>query len=194
MCTGSTADSGPPRRASSPMNGGDFFGWDVAADGDRIGVGVPFHDSDFACSPPDPDCDSGSVRTYVWTGTDWQFESELTALDGAKRDQFGFAVSLSGDSVLVGSVADDDACPPCPVPDPDCCNSGSAYVFTAGMGLEFIRGDANGDGLFNGLTDGLWILNHQFSGGPPPADPYPSCGMDPDPASSLGCDGPVACP
>ena len=49
--------------------------------------------------------------------------------------------------------------------------------------------DADGDGLFNGLLDGLRILNHQFIPGtaPPPA-PGLECGVDPDPASSLGCD------
>jgi hypothetical protein len=53
--------------------------------------------------------------------------------------------------------------------------------------------DADGSGLFNGLVDALYVLAHQFQGGPPPAAPYPDCGPDPDPTSSLGC-GPNACP
>ena len=53
--------------------------------------------------------------------------------------------------------------------------------------------DADSDGSFNGLADGLWLLNHQFLGGPPPAAPYPSCGSDPEPATSLGC-AVSACP
>ena len=32
----------------------------------------------------------------------------------------------------------------------------------------FIRGDADANGLFNGLEDALYILANQFSGGPPP--------------------------
>jgi len=87
---------------------------------------------------------------------------------------------------------------------------------------EFIRGDSDGNGIFNALADGLHLLNfgflggppppcleaadadgdavqsalvdalyiltHGFAGGPPPGAPYPSCGSDPDPANSLGCD------
>lgn len=54
--------------------------------------------------------------------------------------------------------------------------------------------DADGDGVFNGLADGLHILNHQFNGGPPPAAPYPSCGPDPEPTTTITCLVPTACP
>ena len=37
------------------------------------------------------------------------------------------------------------------------------------------------------------LLAHQFQGGPPPGAPYPDCGPDSDPTSSLVC-GPNACP
>ena len=53
--------------------------------------------------------------------------------------------------------------------------------------------DADGDGIQNALADALYILTHGFLGGPPPPAPYPSCGSDPDPATSLGCDL-SACP
>ena len=54
--------------------------------------------------------------------------------------------------------------------------------------------DADGDGSLTGLVDGLYILNEQFVlGSPPPPPPYPDCGADPDPASSLGCQ-PNGCP
>ena len=33
---------------------------------------------------------------------------------------------------------------------------------------QFIRGDADGDGIFNGLNDALNILTFQFAGGSPP--------------------------
>ncbi|MCZ6618265.1 MAG: hypothetical protein O7E57_09035, partial [Gammaproteobacteria bacterium] len=33
---------------------------------------------------------------------------------------------------------------------------------------DFVRGDASGDGVFNGLTDALFILAFQFQGGPAP--------------------------
>ncbi len=34
---------------------------------------------------------------------------------------------------------------------------------------DFIRGDASGDGVFNGLSDAIVMLSFQFSGGPAPA-------------------------
>jgi len=46
-------------------------------------------------------------------------EAKLTAGDAAAEDYFGYAVSISGDSVVVGAVGDDDAG----------THSGSAYVF-----------------------------------------------------------------
>ena len=47
--------------------------------------------------------------------------------------------------------------------------------------------DADDDGSFNGLVDGLRLLNFQFvPGSPPPADPFPDCGLDG--GQDLGCD------
>ena len=45
--------------------------------------------------------------------------AKLTASDGAASDFFGFSVSISGDTALVGAHGDDD----------NGSNSGSAYVF-----------------------------------------------------------------
>ena len=46
-------------------------------------------------------------------------QAKLTASDGADFDQFGFSVSVSGDTAVVGASGDDD----------DGIDSGSAYVF-----------------------------------------------------------------
>ena len=54
--------------------------------------------------------------------------------------------------------------------------------------------DSDGDGVLNGLNDALYTLTHQFQSGPPPPAPYPACGVDPDPSTSVGCDiPPMAC-
>ena len=50
-----------------------------------------------------------------------------------------------------------------------------------------VAADSDGDEILNGLVDALYLLAHQFGGGPPPPAPYPNCGPDPDPATSLGC-------
>ncbi len=48
--------------------------------------------------------------------------------------------------------------------------------------------DTDGNGIYQGLVDAVYGLQHQFLSGPPPPAPYPDCGADPDPGSSLGCD------
>ena len=62
---------------------------------------------------------SGSAYVFRWDGTTWAQEAKLTAADAAAGDQFGYSVSISGDTALVGAYGDDDAG----------SSSGSAYVF-----------------------------------------------------------------
>ena len=47
---------------------------------------------------------------------------------------------------------------------PTCTNGvvAAAQLCMVDVLLEFVRGDCNGDGIFNGLTDGLKALNFQF--------------------------------
>jgi hypothetical protein len=52
------------------------------------------------------------------------FETQITAHDAAAGDQFGFAVSVGGDTVIVGAPFDDDAG----------SASGGAYVFQRDAG------------------------------------------------------------
>ncbi|MEM7164579.1 MAG: hypothetical protein AAF581_03905 [Planctomycetota bacterium] len=52
--------------------------------------------------------------------------------------------------------------------------------------------DSNDDSAVN-LVDPVHTLNYLFAMGPAPGSPFPGCGLDGDPASSLGCD-PAACP
>ena len=47
--------------------------------------------------------------------------------------------------------------------------------------------DIDGDGSFSGLLEAVYLLTHVFAMGPPPPQPYPECGPDPAPATSLGC-------
>ena len=53
--------------------------------------------------------------------------------------------------------------------------------------------DANSDRTVD-LTDVVYTLNHLFLGGPPPREPYPGCGVNPEPDGldcrlSAACDG-----
>jgi len=71
---------------------------------------------------------------YVFTRTAnkptvWGQVEKLTASDATAGDLFGAAVSVSGDTAVIGAPLDDDACPS----DPN-CDSGSAYVFERNHG------------------------------------------------------------
>ena len=60
--------------------------------------------------------DQGSAYVFVRNGATWTQQARLFAPDGASNDRFGFAVSIDGDTALIGSPIDDTS-------------KGSAYVF-----------------------------------------------------------------
>ena len=90
----------------------DNFGHSVLVSGSTIVVGA------FA----DDDAGSSSVSAYVFeknaTGA-WAQAAKLVADDAAAGDNFGWSVSVSGSTIVVGALGDDDAG----------SNSGSAYVW-----------------------------------------------------------------
>jgi hypothetical protein len=76
-----------------------------------------------------PPAESSSGSAYIFGrdqgGADaWGQVAKLTASDGASGDEFGISVSISGDTVVVGSPNDDD----------NGRSSGSAYVFGRDQG------------------------------------------------------------
>ena len=47
--------------------------------------------------------DSGAAYVFVRDGTTWTQQAKLTASDGAEGDVFGFSVSVSGDTAVIGA-------------------------------------------------------------------------------------------
>ncbi len=94
-----------------------FYGRAVAIDGDTAAVGTTGDDE--ACGGGGM-CNAGAVYIYVRSGASWIQQAKIFADDGASSDSFGFSLSLSGNTLLVGSVNDDDMGG----------QSGSAYVYT----------------------------------------------------------------
>ena len=86
---------------------GDLFGT-VAVSGDVALVGAKGADNN-----------SGVAYVYRYDGSAWVEEQMLLASDGVAGDNFGGAVSVSGDVAAIGADRDGDNGP----------NSGSAYVF-----------------------------------------------------------------
>jgi hypothetical protein len=93
---------------------GDLFGVRSAVYGDTALIGARFTD--------DSGDDSGSAYVFTRSGAVWSQQAKLTAADGAAGDDFGYSVSISGDSALVGAQSDDN--------NINGVDSGSAYLFT----------------------------------------------------------------
>ena len=91
----------------------DRFGRSVSVSGNTIVIGAEY-DNDNGVS-------SGSAYVFVREGASWSEQQKLTASDGAAADFFGYSVSVSGDTIVVGAAYDDD----------NGQNSGSAYVYNA---------------------------------------------------------------
>ncbi|MFI4852668.1 MAG: hypothetical protein ACIAZJ_26450, partial [Gimesia chilikensis] len=123
----------------------DLTGQAVAVDGDWMVVGAPEADTSQGV-------DSGAVYIYVRndantpgneTDDTWDFHSTLLtpSLSNPEYDNFGTAVDIDGDLIIVGSPFATDGDSP-----------SSAYIFT--------RMDS---GTFNDLTDDVWSFTTTLS-------------------------------
>jgi FG-GAP repeat protein len=81
---------------ASDATANDFFGYSVAISGETIVVGAPI-------DTVGANVQQGSAYVFVRSGASWSQQQKLTAVDGAASDWFGFAVSISGDTVAVGA-------------------------------------------------------------------------------------------
>ena len=86
----------------------DFFGKSVSLSGETLLVGA------YGAGV------GGAAYVFVRSGTVWTEQQKLVASDAAPGDGFGFSVSVSGDTALVGAIFDDTAAG---------ADAGSAYVF-----------------------------------------------------------------
>ncbi len=89
----------------------DRFGCSVAIDGDRIVVGAREKDG--------IGTNSGGTYVFRYNGSQWVEEAILQASDMASLDEFGSAVDIDGNTIMVGAQKD-------PV---NIWNSGSVYVY-----------------------------------------------------------------
>ena len=90
----------------------DHFGASVAIDGTTAVIGA--FGSDNAGE------NSGAAYIFTSDGNNWTQQAKLTSDDAITEDLFGFCVSVSGDTAIVGAYQNDAAGP----------NSGAAYVFS----------------------------------------------------------------
>lgn len=97
-----------PLAVTTGQSKDDWFGAAVATDGQIVAVGAPKFDTSFI--------DDGAVYVYRFSlTTGWSLEQKVTAPDPGTGDQFGAAVAIVGNALLIGAPGDD--------------GKGSAYVF-----------------------------------------------------------------
>ena len=96
---------------ASDGNAGDHFGFGVSLHGDTAIIGAEGDD--------DHGSSSGSAYVFVRSEGAWTQQAKLVPDDGAPSVQYGWDVSLDGNTAIIGARLDD-------APG---SNSGSAYVF-----------------------------------------------------------------
>ncbi|RLE28854.1 MAG: hypothetical protein DRJ61_15640, partial [Acidobacteria bacterium] len=128
----------------------DHFGYSVSISNDTVAVGAYRNRGTAAY---------GSGSAYIFGrnqgGTDaWGQIVKLTASDGASNDEFGKAVAISVDLVVVGAPEDDD----------NGTDSGSAYIFGRNHGGANAWGQMVKITAFDGATEDQFGLSLSISG------------------------------
>jgi hypothetical protein len=119
---------------ASNVGTNDMFGGAISLDGDTLIVGAVNEDGDASstmASPNENTSNSGAVYVFTRSGTAWTQQAYLKASNAGVDDRFGDSVSLSVDTLIVGTVAEDgDATSTAINPNENAFNAGAAYVFT----------------------------------------------------------------
>jgi alpha-tubulin suppressor-like RCC1 family protein len=113
----------------------DLFGWSVAVSGDTVVVGAISEDS-AATGINGNQADNtaltaGAAYVFLRSGTTWTQQAYLKASNTETVDRFGYSVSISGDTVVVGASQEDSAATGVNGNQADntAADSGAAYVF-----------------------------------------------------------------
>ncbi|MBL9146645.1 MAG: choice-of-anchor D domain-containing protein [Verrucomicrobiaceae bacterium] len=150
---------------ASNTNGGDIFGISVAISGDTIVVGAFAEDS--AAMGVNGDANNnrggntGAAYVYQRSGVVWSQQAYLKASNTglAGTSQFGYAVSISNESLVVGAVG--ESSPEVGINGDGIgnavgVNSGAAYVFQRSGGAwsqqAYLKASNTGQGDFFGLS------------------------------------------
>ena len=114
----------------------DQFGYSVSLSGDTLAVGAYWEDSNATgvngSQSDNSVSNSGAVYIFTRSGRTWSQQAYLKASNTDARDNFGYSVSLSGDTLAVG--ADGESSNATGVngsqSDNSASKSGAVYVFT----------------------------------------------------------------
>lgn len=132
---------------SSNYEGLDRFGFSLALDGDTLIVGAPTEDSNASgvngdqgnappsggpMSPGYPEgFSAGAAYIFVRTGSTWKQQAYLKASNPDELDLFGWSVTVSGDTAVVGATYEDSSAIGVngPQENNDAAEASAAYVF-----------------------------------------------------------------
>ena len=119
----------------------DQFGRSVDISGDTIVVGSRFEDSNQTtitngntASADNSAINSGAVYVFQRTGNTWSQQAYIKASNAEAGDQFGVSVSISADTIVIGSLFEDSNQTTITngnsaSTDNSATNSGAAYVY-----------------------------------------------------------------
>jgi len=102
---------------------GDWFGYDVALEGETLVVGAPQEDSNGSGPTNNSVSNAGAAYVFVRSNGIWVQQAFLKPSNIAADYWFGTAVDIDGDSIVVGAVGDNST-----------VAGGAAYVFTRAGG------------------------------------------------------------
>ena len=125
---------------ASNATAGAEFGVGVDIEGDRAAVGAPIANSQVG--------GSGAVYIFERSGTTWPEEAKFTSSDASNLDQFGFAVSVSGDTVVTGAIGEAQ----------NGADAGAAYVHRLSNVSPMVVG-------FDNITVPMGLGNYDASAG-----------------------------
>lgn len=119
---------------ASNTDADDQFGYSVALSGRRMVIGAWMEDSDGLGEEGNPTSNtasaSGAAYVYERINGVWRYQAYLKASNADAGDNFGRAVDVSGDTIVVGAYLEDSNTTGVnPEQNNSAANSGAAYVF-----------------------------------------------------------------
>jgi hypothetical protein len=98
----------------SNSNASDIFGYVLSLSGDRLAVGAPGESSNqttitngATASADNSNFSSGAAYIFKRSGVTWEQEAYIKAVNNEANDSFGAKISLSGNTLVVGSINED---------------------------------------------------------------------------------------
>jgi hypothetical protein len=118
----------------SNINSSDNFGHSVAINGDTIIVGAPLEDGSATTvngTDNNAATDAGSAYVFTRNGSAWSQQAYMKASNAESGDNFGFHVTISGDTAVIGSINEDGGATTINgTSNNGASGSGAAYVFS----------------------------------------------------------------